>query len=84
MLGGEPDRGADEDGAGDAVHPDQPPARQQAAGADGKRDAQRTPQSREALFAEFLAWRDRQEAMTVRNDGTAETRPVVRSSKSRK
>lgn len=52
--------------------------------ADGKRDAQRTPQSREALFAEFLAWRDRQEAMTVRNDGTAETRPVVRSSKSRK
>ncbi len=51
--------------------------------ADNKRDADRTPQSRDALFAEFLAWRDRQEAMAARNESTTETKPVVRS-KSRK
>ena len=51
--------------------------------ADNKRDAQRTPQSRDALFAEFLAWRDRQEAMAARNESTTEAKPVVRS-KSRK
>jgi hypothetical protein len=50
---------------------------------DNKRDAQRTPQSRDALFSEFLAWRDRQEAMAARNESTAEPKPVVRS-KSRK
>lgn len=50
---------------------------------DNKRDAQRTPQSRDALFSEFLAWRDRQEAMAARNESTTETKPVVRS-KSRK
>jgi TRAP transporter TAXI family solute receptor len=48
-----------------------------------KRDADRTPQSRDALFAEFLAWRDRQEAMAARNESTTEAKPVVRS-KSRK
>lgn len=51
--------------------------------ADNKRDADRTPQSREALFAEFLAWRDRQEALAARNESTTEAKPVVRS-KSRK
>jgi hypothetical protein len=51
--------------------------------ADNKRDVQRTPQSREALFAEFLAWRDSQEAMAARNESTTEAKPVVRS-KSRK
>ena len=50
---------------------------------DNKRDAQRTPQSRDALFSEFLAWRDRQEAMAARNESTTEAKPVVRS-KSRK
>ncbi len=50
---------------------------------DNKRDAQRTPQSRDALFSEFLAWRDRQEAMAARNESTTEPKPVVRS-KSRK
>jgi TRAP-type uncharacterized transport system substrate-binding protein len=47
--------------------------------ADGKRDAARSPQSRDALFAEFLAWRDRQDAMAARNEGAPEARPVVRS-----
>jgi len=52
--------------------------------ADTKRDAQRTPQSREALFAEFLAWRDRQEAMSANNQAQpSDSRPVARS-KSRK
>ncbi len=51
--------------------------------ADTKRDGERTPQSRDALFAEFLAWRDRQEAMAARNESTTEAKPVVRS-KSRK
>jgi TRAP transporter TAXI family solute receptor len=47
--------------------------------ADGKRDAQRTPQSRDALFAEFLAWRDRQEAPAAKNEGATEAKPVVRT-----
>jgi TRAP transporter TAXI family solute receptor len=47
--------------------------------ADGKRDWQRTPQSRDALFAEFLAWRDRQEAMAAKNEAAPETKPAVRS-----
>jgi len=52
--------------------------------ADTKRDAQRTPQSREALFAEFLAWRDRQEAMSANNQAQpSDSKPVARS-KSRK
>jgi TRAP transporter TAXI family solute receptor len=51
--------------------------------ADNKRDADRTPQNRDALFAEFLAWRDRQEAMAARNESTTEAKPMVRS-KSRK
>jgi len=51
--------------------------------ADSGRDAQRTPQSRDALFAEFLAWRERQEAMSARNEAAAEPKPVVRG-KSRK
>jgi hypothetical protein len=50
---------------------------------DTKRDVQRTPQSRDALFAEFLAWRDRQEAMSAKNEAATEAKPVVRS-KSRK
>jgi TRAP transporter TAXI family solute receptor len=53
-------------------------------GADAKRDAQRTPQSREALFAEFLAWRDRQEAMAANNEAqSTDSKPAARS-KSRK
>jgi TRAP transporter TAXI family solute receptor len=51
--------------------------------ADNKRDTDRTPQNRDALFAEFLAWRDRQDAMAARNESTTEAKPVVRS-KSRK
>lgn len=51
--------------------------------ADPKRDAQRSPQNRDALFAEFLAWRDRQDAMAARNEAATEAKPVVRS-KSRK
>lgn len=47
--------------------------------ADGKRDAQRTPQSRDALFAEFLAWRDRQEATAARNEGVTEAKPAART-----
>ena len=47
--------------------------------ADSTRDAQRTPQSREALFAEFLAWRDKQQAMAAKNEATPEAKPVVRS-----
>jgi TRAP transporter TAXI family solute receptor len=52
--------------------------------ADGRRDAQRTPQSREALFAEFLAWRDRQEALAASNQAQpTDSKPAARS-KSRK
>jgi len=51
--------------------------------ADGKRDSQRTPESRDAFFTEFLAWRDRQEAMSAKNEAATEAKPVVRS-KSRK
>lgn len=51
--------------------------------ADNKRDTDRTPQNRDALFAEFLAWRDRQDAMAARNESTTEAKPMVRS-KSRK
>ncbi|MGD9921860.1 MAG: TAXI family TRAP transporter solute-binding subunit [Pseudorhodoplanes sp.] len=51
--------------------------------ADTKRDAQRTQQGRDALFAEFLAWRDRQEALAARNESGPEPKPAVRS-KSRK
>lgn len=32
---------------------------------DAQRDAQRTPQSRDALFAEFMAWRDKQQQATA-------------------
>ncbi len=54
-------------------------------GADSKRDAQRTPQTRDALFAEFLAWRDRQEAMSANNQAQpTETKPAAARSKSRK
>ena len=49
-------------------------------GADAKRDAQRTPQSRDALFAEFLAWRDRQQAAAANNQApTAEVKPAARN-----
>jgi hypothetical protein len=49
-------------------------------GADAKRDATRTPQSRDALFAEFLAWRDRQEAMAANNQAQpTESKPAARS-----
>ncbi|MFN3351842.1 TAXI family TRAP transporter solute-binding subunit [Pseudorhodoplanes sp.] len=51
--------------------------------ADSSRDAHRTPQSREALFAEFLAWRDRQESLSARAEPATEAKPAVRS-KSRK
>jgi TRAP transporter TAXI family solute receptor len=47
--------------------------------ADSTRDAQRTPQSRDALFAEFLAWRDKQQAMAAKNEATPEAKPAVRS-----
>ena len=43
--------------------------------ADSKRDAQRTPQSRDALFAEFLQWREQQEARAARNESTKEVAP---------
>jgi TRAP-type uncharacterized transport system substrate-binding protein len=43
--------------------------------ADSKRDAQRTQQSRDALFAEFLQWREQQEARAARNESTKEVAP---------
>jgi hypothetical protein len=46
--------------------------------ADGKRDAMRTPQSRDALFAEFLAWRDRQ-ATAGGEAGATEAKPAART-----
>jgi TRAP-type uncharacterized transport system substrate-binding protein len=49
-------------------------------GADAKRDAQRTPQSRDALFAEFLAWRDKQQATAANSQApTAEVKPAARN-----
>jgi TRAP transporter TAXI family solute receptor len=50
-------------------------------GADAKRDAQRTPQSRDALFAEFLAWRDKQQQATATKTETPATewKPTARS-----
>jgi TRAP transporter TAXI family solute receptor len=53
-------------------------------GADTKRDAQRTPQNRDALFAEFLAWRDRQEAMAANNEAQSTDPKSAARSKSRK
>ena len=47
--------------------------------ADSKRDAQRTPESRDALFSEFLAWRDRQNGLSARNEAIPESKPVSRS-----
>ena len=46
--------------------------------ADTKRDAQRTPQTRDALFAEFLAWREQQDARAAKNESTSEERPIFR------
>ena len=43
--------------------------------ADSKRDVQRTPQSRDAMFAEFLQWREQQEARSARNESTKEVTP---------
>ena len=43
--------------------------------ADSKRDAQRTPQSRDAMFAEFLQWREQQEARAARNESTKDVAP---------
>jgi TRAP-type uncharacterized transport system substrate-binding protein len=43
--------------------------------ADSKRDVQRTPQSRDAMFAEFLQWREQQEARAARNESTKEVAP---------
>jgi TRAP-type uncharacterized transport system substrate-binding protein len=43
---------------------------------DTKRDAQRSPQSRDALFAEFLQWREQQEARNARNESTKEVTPA--------
>jgi TRAP-type uncharacterized transport system substrate-binding protein len=51
--------------------------------ADAKRDATRTQESRDALFAEFLAWRDRQAAAAASSQAAPEAKPVIRS-KSRK
>jgi TRAP-type uncharacterized transport system substrate-binding protein len=39
---------------------------------DPKRDAQRSPQNRDALFAEFMKWREQQEARNARNESTKE------------
>ena len=44
---------------------------------DTKRDTERTAQSRDALFAEFLEWRDRQEEVFATNE--AEAKSVTRS-----
>ena len=43
--------------------------------ANSKRDVQRTPQSRDAMFAEFLQWREQQEARAARNESTKEVAP---------
>jgi hypothetical protein len=50
-------------------------------GADAKRDAQRTPQNRDALFAEFLAWRDKQQQATATKTETPATewKPTART-----
>lgn len=42
--------------------------------ADAKRDAQRSPQSRDALFAEFMAWREQQEARAAKNEAKVEAK----------
>jgi TRAP-type uncharacterized transport system substrate-binding protein len=47
--------------------------------ADSKRDAQRSPQSRDALFAEFLAWREQQEARDARNEELKEAAQAARN-----
>ncbi len=49
---------------------------------DGKKDAARTPQSRDAMFAEFLQWREQQEARAARNESTAT--PVAQPNKRKK
>ncbi len=51
---------------------------------DSKRDATRTPQSREALFAEFLQWREQQEARAARNESIKEVAPQPVRSKRKK
>ena len=47
--------------------------------ADTKRDAQRSPQTRDALFAEFMAWREQQEARAAKNEGASEETPISRN-----
>ncbi len=47
--------------------------------ADSSRDVKRTPQSRDALFAEFLAWRELQEARAARNEEPKEAAQAIRS-----
>ena len=51
---------------------------------DSKRDTQRTQQSRDALFAEFMQWREQQEARAARNESTKEVAPQPAQSKRKK
>lgn len=51
---------------------------------DPKRDEQRTPQSRDAMFAEFLKWREQQEARAARNETTKEVAAQPARSKRKK
>jgi TRAP-type uncharacterized transport system substrate-binding protein len=51
---------------------------------DSKRDAQRSQQSRDALFAEFLQWREQQEARNARNESTKEVAQQPAPSKRKK
>ena len=46
---------------------------------DPKKDAQRTPQSRDALFAEFLQWREQQEARAARNESAGQAPQTERT-----
>ena len=39
---------------------------------DGGRNAKRSPQERDALFAEFMAWREQQEARAAKNESKPE------------